>query len=384
MSDDTGAKGTIAEPVLKPEELFQLLVACAKAKYPVLVTGSPGIGKTDIVKQVAAYLSCSLQISHAVVDSPIDWKGQPYAWLVDDPSCDSMSDPGVGTPVANGAASAPQKRPQYPKAAFIPYGDLENLIHAKSLMIHFADDLGQASDMVKAAYMQVQLGRRINGHKISDHVVFFAATNRKQDAAGVTRFLEPLKDRYHTIVELQTDFQQWVKWAQTHDIAHEVWTWIRMQPQYLNDFKPSSDFSRTPTPRGIHQLSDMYKLNLAKEIRLRTFGGIIGETAAVSFLTHLEYYAKLEDPDFVIQNPTKARIEQEPALLYTLCGSLSGRASKKTIGNIVKYADRLEEAGFEEFSMLLVKDSGMKDPNSIMATPPFIDWASRHNEQIAL
>ena len=368
MSDDTGARDTIAEPVVTPEELFQLLVLCAKARHPVLITWSPGIGKTDIVKQVGEYLSCGLQISHAVVDSPLDWKGQPYAWI---PECASISE------------TAGSARP-YPKAAFIPYGDLENLINAKSLLIHFADDLGQASDMVKAAYMQVQLGRKINGNKISDDVVFFAATNRKQDAAGVTRFLEPLKDRYHTIVELKTDFKQWIKWAIAHDIAHEVWTWIRMQPQFLNDFVPTSDFSRTPTPRAIHQLSDMYKLGIPKEMRMRLFGGTVGSKAAVNFVTHLEYYAKLQDPEFILNNPDKARIEQEPALLYTTCGSLAGRATRKTMSAIVKYADRMENAGFMEFSVLLVKDAGLRDANVLMATPAFIDWASRHHEQIAL
>jgi len=365
---DTGASNTIAEPVLTPEELFQLLVLCAKAKHPVLITGAPGIGKTSIVKQVQDFLMCDLQISHAIVDSPLDYKGMPYAWM--EPT-----------------ASVPSRKTEcdtIPRAAFIPYGDLETLINAKTLLIHFADDLGQASDMVKAAYMQMQLGRKINGQKISDEVVFFAATNRKQDAAGVTRFLEPLKDRYHTIVELTTDHNQWIKWALKNDIAHEVFTWIRMSPQFLSDFKPASDFSRTPTPRGIHQLSDMYKLNLPKEMRMRVFGGIIGPSAAVNFITHLEYYAKLQDPDFVLANPKKARIETEPALIYTLCGSLAARASKKTIGAIVEYADRLEKAGFMEFSVMLVKDASMKDANKLMATVEFIDWAGRHNEQISL
>lgn len=366
---DTGQKDTVAEPVVNPEELFRLLVACAKARHPVLITGSPGIGKTDIVKQVAEYLSCNLQISHAVVDSPLDWKGQPYAWMDDSETLNDSDEVRVV---------------KYPRAAFIPYGDLKNLINAKSLLIHFADDLGQASDMVKAAYMQVQLGRQINGSQISDDVVFFAATNRKQDAAGVTRFLEPLKDRYHTIVELRTDFKQWIKWAITHNIAHEVWTWIRMMPQFLNDFSPTSDFSRTPTPRAIHQLSDMYKLGFDKDMRLRIFGGIVGSKAAMNFVTHLEYYTKLQDPDMILANPDKARVETDPPLLYTTCGALAGRANRKTLPAIIKYADKMEKEGFAEFSVLLVKDSSMKDPNALMATPSFIDWASRHPDEISL
>jgi len=33
MSEDTGASGTIAEPVLTPEEVFKLAVICAKAHF---------------------------------------------------------------------------------------------------------------------------------------------------------------------------------------------------------------------------------------------------------------------------------------------------------------------------------------------------------------
>jgi len=370
---DKGSKGTIAEPILNPDELFTLLVACVRAKYPVLVTGAPGIGKTSIIQQVAAYLGCGLQISHAVVDSPLDYKGHPYAWMEqEEPVCDTTKE-----------AFSSRAR-SHPKATFIPYGDLEKLIKADRLMIHFADDLGQASDIVKAAYMQLQLGRKINGHKVSDDVVFLAATNRKEDAAGVTRFLEPLKDRYHTIVQLKTDSKQWVAWAQKNDLAHEVWGWIRQSPQFLDGFKPTSDFSRTPTPRAVHQLSDMHRLNFPPEMQLRIFSGIIGEEAAVSFVTHLKYYAKLQDPDLVLADPMKADVPDDPALLYALCGSLVPRANKKTIGAIVKFAGRLEDSGFAEFGVLLVKDASMRNPKDLMSSMEFIEWATAHKEQISL
>ncbi len=39
------------------------------------------------------------------------------------------------------------------------------------------DDLGQAPPAVQAAAMQLLLARRVNGHAVSDHVTFLAATN---------------------------------------------------------------------------------------------------------------------------------------------------------------------------------------------------------------
>jgi hypothetical protein len=128
----------------------------------------------------------------------------------------------------------------------------------------------------------------------------------------------------------------------------------------------------------------MYKLGIPQDMRMRLFGGTVGSKAAVSFVTHLDYYSKLQDPDTILADPDKARIESEPALLYTTCGALAARASRKTMPAIVKYADRMEAAGYEEFSVLLVKDAGLKDANTLMACPSFIDWASRHHEQISL
>ena len=71
-----------------------------------------------------------------------------------------------------------------------------------SLPYSFLDDLGQAPMSVQAAAMQLILARRINGFKISDKVIFMAATNRREDKAGVTGILEPVKSRFAWIVEL--------------------------------------------------------------------------------------------------------------------------------------------------------------------------------------
>jgi len=272
----------------------------------------------------------------------------------------------------------------YPKATFIPYGNLQLLIEANGLTMYVGDDLGQATNVVQAAWMQFMLARQINGHKISDDVVFFACSNRKQDAAGVTRFLEPLKDRFHTIVEMKTDAEQWVKWATKNGLAHEVVTWIRMNPQWLDGFKPASDFSRTPTPRAVHELSDLYSQNIDKSMQLRVFSGTIGTEASVSFKTHLEYYVKLEDPDVILMKPEKAKIPDDPALLYALCGALAAKANKKTIEPILTYAGRLDKDGRGEFSMLLIKDAVMRNMNDVMQNLKFCRWAQEHQEDLAI
>jgi hypothetical protein len=96
-------------------QLVELLTAYVPARLPVLITGRPGIGKSDIVEQVARATGHDLLISHPVVEDPTDSKGLPF-------------------PSPDGSA-----------ASHLPFGDLERAVHSALPLIWFLDDLGQAS-----------------------------------------------------------------------------------------------------------------------------------------------------------------------------------------------------------------------------------------------
>ena len=158
---------------VKPSQLRRVLASTIPAKRPVLITGAPGIGKTDIVRQACAEAKAHLIVMHPVVSDPTDFKGLPW-----------VSDGG---------------------ATFLPFGELQTLINATELTACFLDDLGRATPAVQAAAMQLILARHINGHAVSPHVVFLAATNRRTDRAGVSGILEPVKSRFTTILELEAN-----------------------------------------------------------------------------------------------------------------------------------------------------------------------------------
>src|SRR5438105_5983575 len=134
---------------MSPKQLAQYLEIAVNNRFPVLIKGKPGIGKSDIVEQVQVKTGFEYILTHPVVSDHTDFKGLPFA------------------------------NKEFTKADFLPYGDLHQMIHADKPTIVFLDDLGQAPISVQAACMQLLLARRINGHKISKHVTFVAATNRK-------------------------------------------------------------------------------------------------------------------------------------------------------------------------------------------------------------
>lgn len=353
-------------PVIYPDDLKRALVqAHIPHRLPLLVSGKPGVGKTSIIEQSCDEIGCDYMIAHPTVDDPVDYKGMPYTY--------------EETKTING------KRQKVKKAAFLPFGNLQTLIevNGKGPFVHFADDLGQASKSVQAAYMQLVLNRAINGNKISDNVVFLAATNRKEDKAGVTGLIEPLKNRFVSIVELQTRLQDWINWAIGAQLETNIIAYVRYRPDVLMQWKPTADLTQTPTPRGIEACSRIIQANLPRDLWFPWFQGAIGKAHAIELYGFLEICEKLPDPDKVLMNPEKAPIpldengNPDGGPLYALCGALAARAGKNNIDRIITYANRLPK----EFSVLLVKDSITYNNNTELAeSKKFLQWVSEHED----
>jgi len=112
---------------MKPSTLHDVLVTAFAARQNILITGAPGIGKSDVTYQASVASKGDLLISHPVCSDPADFKGYPF-------------------PVENNHAD------------FLPFGDLLRLMNATGLTIMFFDDLGQARPATQASIMQLILG----------------------------------------------------------------------------------------------------------------------------------------------------------------------------------------------------------------------------------
>ena len=333
---------------MKPSELAGALTIAMEQKLNVLIKGKPGIGKTDIVKQAAEASENELIMSHPVVSDPVDYKGMPAIINIEG-----------------------QQR-----AEFLPFGDLEALIEAEQPTIFFMDDLGQAPPAVQAAAMQLLLARQINNHKVSDHVCFIAATNNKEDKAGVSGILEPVKSRFCSIIKLDVDLEDWVSWAiNKGNIPTELIAFIRFRPNLLDDFKPTADLTNSSCPRTVENCAKWMNANLPRELEYEVFSGAAGEGFASELMSFLKIFRQLPNPDRVLMDPEKANVPTDPATLYAICGALAARASEQNMNRVVKYSNRLPD----EFSVLMIRDSVKNEPQ-VADTRAFIDWASEHKD----
>jgi len=332
---------------MKASQLQSTIAYAIKHKLPILVKGAPGTGKSDIIAQACTAAGAELIISHPVVSDPTDYKGLPF----------------------------PVKDKE--EATFLPFGDLLRLIKANKPTVFFLDDLGQAPMSVQASCMQLILARRINGHRVSEHVVFLAATNRRQDKAGVMGILEPVKSRFAAIVELEVNVDDWVDWAYKEDMPAELIAFIRYRPNLLHDFKPTADIVNTPCPRTVAYVGNMMKAGIPAGLEYELTGGAAGEGFAAEFIGFLNIYKELPDIPTLIQNPEQAPVPTEPSLLFAICGALVHKAERKNFANILRYANRIPA----EFQVLLVKDA-IKRNKALSSTPEFSAWAVKHSDLV--
>ena len=327
---------------MTPQALTELMRKMLPARQPLLITGKPGIGKTDTMETVTASLGYDLILTHPVVNDPTDYKGLPW-------------------PKANGT-----------EATFIPFGELSQAINATRPTVWGFDDLGQASPAVQAACMQLFLARRINGHVLPDCITFVACTNRRADRAGVSGILEPVKSRFVTIVNLEPDLDSWCNWAFNHGIPPMLIAFLRYRSNLLCDFQPTADMTNSPLPRTWANLAKLETLGLPPAIESEAMAGAVGEGAALEYLAFRSMAASLGNLDAILLNPDKAAIPSKPSELYATITGLARKANDVNFARIATYANRmLVDAGKGEFAVMLVRDS-VRMHDKIQYTDAFV------------
>lgn len=345
---------------MNPVELKETLVKGFQVKKQFLIVSPPGCGKTDIVTQAVTEIGANLIVMHPVVSDPTDAKGLPFV-------VDSI----------NG-------RKKEKVAEFLPFGEMREMMKAKSLTICFLDDLGQARPAVQAAFMQLILSKRINGHKLSDNVVFCAATNRKEDKAGVQGILEPVKSRFDAILHLEPTIECWCPWAIDNDMPYDLIAFLRLRPHLLHDFKPSMDMVNSPNPRTVANVGGLQRdMGADSPLFFELTKGAAGETFAAEYVGFLQIKKKLPNPDLVLMDPENAALPVndtgaiDAATCYALCGALTYKATETNFDRLVKYANRLPA----EFSVLLITDCFRKDPE-LKNTKAAIEWIVKNQDAI--
>ena len=289
---------------MKMKKLLTKLPALIRAGEPFLITGAPGIGKTDGITEAGEAADAKVILMHPITSDPTDFKGFPCLIKVDGET----------------------------EARFVTYGDLAKLLTATERTLFFIDDLGQASKAVQAAAMQLVLGRELNGNRISDHVTFGMASNRRSDKAGVVGIIQPLLSRITCIYELDVDVPAWLEWAYANNMPAELIAFVQYRPELLHKFDPNlvdssgNDLVNQPCPRTVAAVGRLHTL-FGNDLDFADGKGAAGEAFATEYLSFLAMIDKLGDLPKRIAAGEDAQCPEDASVLFALSACLSKMAA---------------------------------------------------------
>lgn len=324
---------------MKPSYIKSSLSAAIRARRPVFLWGPPGVGKSQVVAQVAAGSGLRLVDVRAVLLDPVDLRGLPHI---------------------NGDGRAHWAIPD-----FLPK-DGQGII--------FLDELNAAPPLVQASCYQLILDRKLGEYSLPDSWSIIAAGNRETDRAVISRMSSALANRFIHL-NFEVDLNDWVSWALSASIQVEVMAFIRFRPALLHVFDPLKNEKTFPSPRTWEYVSDILKVNPDPGVEFELIAGTVGEAAAAEFMGFLKIYRELPDPDAVLVDPAGSPVPADPAALYAICGALSRKSSMSNFGRVVQYGGRLPV----EFSVLLVRDSVKLHPE-VQKSRAFIEWSSTNSQ----
>ena len=319
---------------------------------PVMLWGPPGVGKSQIVAEIAGKHGVPVIDIRLSQMEPSDLRGIPFRsgdtveWAV----------PGI---LPNAGRHGPRG-------------------------ILFLDEITSAPPSVSAAAYQLILDRKLGEYEVPEGWAIFAAGNRQGDRGVTYTMPAPLANRLSHF-EVETNLDDWVAWAWANGIDERVIAFLRFRPELLFDFDPAHNPVAFPSPRSwefAHR--SLQKFGSNPKLLLGTLQACVGPAAGIELHAFINSLDKMPDLDDIVTG-REVPVPDEIDLQYAVAAALVGRAirardddnANEVIGHILNYANNFPQ---KEMGVMLVSDLHRAIGDQLFQVPEFTDWATAIGE----
>lgn len=328
-------------------ELKNHIKACIASETTPMIWGAPGVGKSEVVQQVADEQGVALIDFRANLFDPVDVRGIPFLHQKD-----------IDSPKQTGWA-IPDVFPRVERD-----GDRGIL---------FIDEITTAPTATQNSFLQLLIKPfKIGDYKLPPGWRTVCAGNRMTDGAAVYQMPATVKDRVMHYT-LTPTLDAWCNWAFKSNIHPDIISFIRYRPNLLLDLRKDE---ANPSPRTWALLSKTLP-KLTPDLIMSGVTAAVGEGAAGEFITFRQIANKLPNLDTLIANPTTYVKDDNPALLYALSVGLASRADQNTMANIMEIAKKIPI----EYQVVLVKGALAKD-RQLLQHNDVVTWSQKNQNVV--
>lgn len=330
---------------MKPTKLHEALHALIGERVPLHIWGACGVGKSQIVQQVADDLGYDFLDVRAVQLDPVDLRGLP--------------------------------RITGDQTEWIP----PKFLPTSGRGILFLDELTSAPQMTQAACYQLVLDRRLGEYSLPDGWVVIAAGNPASERGVHFSMPRPLRNRF-VHLELEPDLDDWCKWAIRAHVLPEIIAFLRFKPELLLTTDSTSDANCWPTPRSWEMASRVLSgvahhstLSGTSEFEAQLLDGTVGRAAASELVAFLRLFRELPSIDEILLNPLTAKVPSEPSAQIAIATALGRVLSDSSVGRGMTYLGRMPT----EMRVMAMHDAAVRD-TAITHTPEFVHFGVEYWE----
>ena len=330
---------------INAKEAKQYITECMKANLVPMVTGSPGIGKSDIVKQIADKFNLK------VVDIRLS-------------QCDPVD--------LNGFATIDKEKDiaRYVPMDIFPV-ETTKLPEGKDGWIVFFDEINSAANATQIAAYKIVLDKLVNQTPLHKKCKIVCAGNLTTDRAIVNRLSTAMQSRLIHF-EMVSDIDSWLKWANTNSIDHRITGYLQYVPTNLMNFDPNHNNETFPSPRTWSFVNKLIKNKADLFDCLPLIAGAIGEPVAREFAIFTKMYNEIPDIKKIKANPSTAEIPSNPGALYAVSSMLSAYIDQDNADNLMIYIERLPL----EFTVITMRNALAKN-KELMKNKPIMTWVKQ-------
>lgn len=336
---------------LKPSQIIETSMKCAATNTPVLILGRPGVGKTEIITEIAKTLQKNLIVERLNGRDPTDM-GLPYVYKDDL----GVTRHGWSLPdfVAVKGAEIPK---EYPGGWQI-----------------FFDELAQALPAMQNRIGEMLNERQLNRAQLHDEIWFTLAANFAQDKAATYPIPRHILNRVAVFI-LAPDMDDFHRYCSTHNVRPEILAVTKMFPEWLDSYDPDSMVNCTP--RSLVSVSRLMDTNPSYDTELALYASRIGKGIAAQFTGFLRVYRSIPTLEEIVKSPKRARVpdEDKTDVLCALSAMLGHALSPKNVAPVVEYLTRLPA----EFCVFALRDAVYRDPE-LKKTRALTEWALEHGD----
>lgn len=356
---------------ITPRQATEFVSDCVEADVIPFLKGSPGTGKSSIMRGVASKFMLSLIDQRISTSQPEDFSGLPEFRTLADGSRRATFAPFDGifpledTPVPEGYDG----------------------------WMLFMDEFNSGREDVLAASYKALLDRMTGNYHFNKRLRITAAGNHEDDGAIVNQIGTALKSRVVTL-NMKVNTPEWIEdVAIPQNYDPRIIAYLMQFPDDIDTFDPKSQDDSFNSPRTwefmnrlitgkTFKLDKVIKHGIQSEVyemekKMPLYVGTMTPEKAVAFVSFTKVFSEIPTLAEVMNNPEGCRIPLDPSSCWATICSLMQTIDKDNIEKLSIYIER-----FDMTNKILFYKSMMTRNQSLRTHPAFIKAMAALNKYI--